>query len=239
RFYDADEGYVKNVIGGEISLGRPWFSNFNVFINFKRETSTISEIEGKALPEDLEEGERTYQSLKPGIAWDSRLRDEVFSPYAGFYALLSVEKSGGFLGGDVDFTKYSVETRNYFRYGRLWTQPTLALRLRGRWGVDLPIDEQFYVGGQDTLRGYMANEFRGSQVLLGTAEFRVPLSENFLSYLFLDAGNISNPGEYEENFRMGYGFGIRMNTPLGPIRLDYGIGDEGEPRFYFGMGDIF
>jgi len=235
KFYNENEGYVKNTAGGEISLGRPWFSNFNVFLAFRRETAKISSIEGRVLPEGLKEGEKTYQSLKPSINWDSRVRDEAFNSYEGLYALFSVEKSGGFLGGNVDFTKYSAELKSYFRYGKLWTMPILALRLRGKWGTNLPVDEEFYIGGQDTLRGYRFGEFRGSQALLGTAELRLPVTQNLLTYLFIDAGKTDSLEEY----KIGYGFGVKINSPLGPIRLDYGIGEEGQPRFYFGMGDVF
>lgn len=236
KFYqDNNEGYIKREAGGEISLGRPWFSNFDLSLALKRETATIRRIEGKDLPEGLEEGEKTYQSVRPALVWDSRVRDTAFNSYKGEYALFSVEKSGGFLGGDVNFAKYSVDMRGYFRYGKVWTLPILALRLRGKWGDNLPLDEQFYIGGQDTLRGYKVNEFRGSQALLGTMELRFPLTRNFLAYLFLDAGKTISM----ENYKTGYGFGIKMNSPLGIIRLDYGVGKEGEAHFYFGMGDVF
>jgi outer membrane protein insertion porin family len=138
----------------------------------------------------------------------------------------------------VDFTKYLVETRTYFRYGRFWRAPILALRVRGKWGEKLPLDEEFHIGGQNTLRGYEENQFRGSRTVLGTLEFRVPLTRDFLAYLFLDAGRVWEDPEMKE-YKFGFGFGLRMSTPLGIIRLDYGIGEEGKPRIYFGMGDVF
>ena len=99
------------------------------------------------------------------------------------------------------------------------------------------MDEQFYVGGQDTLRGYSVNEFRGSQILLGTVELRIPVTQNLLGYLFIDAAKIQDASEIQE--KVGYGFGMRITSPVGIIRLDYGIGEENEARFYFGMGDVF
>lgn len=236
KFYtNGDEGYIKDAAGGEISLGRPWFSNFDFMLTLKREVATIKSIEGKTMPEDLKGGKKAYQSVRPAITWDSRVRDEAFNSYEGLYTLLSLEKSGGFLGGDADFIKYSAEVRSYFRYGKLWTLPILASRLRGKWGSNLSVDEQFHIGGQDTLRGYEFNEFRGSQALLGTVELRFPLTRNILSYLFVDAGKTSLMEEY----KVGYGFGFKMNSPLGIIRLDYGISEKGESHFYFGMGDVF
>ena len=237
KFYDGDEGYTKNITGGKVSLGRPWFSNFTLFLTLKSEKTLISPIEDKTLPSGVEEGEKSYQSIRPALLWDSRVRDEAFNPYKGWYGLVWLEKSGGFLGGDVDFTRYSVEVRSYYRHGKLWRSPALALRLRGKWGENLPVDEQFYVGGQDTLRGYSVNEFRGSQILLGTVELRIPVTQNLLGYLFIDAAKIQDASEIQE--KVGYGFGMRITSPVGIIRLDYGIGEENEARFYFGMGDVF
>jgi len=238
RFYDGDEGYTKSRLGMEAGVGYPWFSNFTIFLTLKTETATISVIEDKELPSGVTVGTKSYQSVKPALLWDSRVRDEAFNPWKGWYVFCSLDKSGGFLGGNVDFAKYYAELRTYFRFGKLLTSPTLALRLRGEWGDNLPFDEEFYVGGQETLRGYKAYEFRSSQVLLGTTEIRIPLDQNFLSYLFVDVGSIQDSLTAEQ-VKVGYGFGMKMNTPLGVIRLDYGIGEDKEARFYFGMGDVF
>jgi len=37
----------------------------------------------------------------------------------------------------------------------------------------------------------------------------------------------------------GYGLGIRVQSPLGAIRVDYGLNDEGDGRFHFGIGEKF
>ena len=37
----------------------------------------------------------------------------------------------------------------------------------------------------------------------------------------------------------GYGLGLRIQSPLGPIRIDYGFGDRGQGRFHFGIGERF
>ncbi len=238
QFYDTEEGYMKKRSGVELVLGRPWFSNLSVTLSLKTEKTEISSLADRSLPPELEEGEKAYQSLKPSLIWDSRVRDEVFNSYKGFYGIVSVTKSGGFLGGDVDFTKFSTELRAYLRQGNFWRLPILALRIRYRWGEDLPLDEEFYVGGQDTLRGYEQNEFRSSRVLLGSMEFRMPLTENSLAYLFADAGKIWDSSSMDE-YKVGYGFGLKFNLPIGIIRLDYGIGENEEPQIYFGMGDVF
>lgn len=37
----------------------------------------------------------------------------------------------------------------------------------------------------------------------------------------------------------GYGVGLRVKTPIGPVRLDYGINDDGDNSFHFGFGQRF
>ena len=237
KFYDT-EGYIKRSSGVDISLGRPWFSNFTFYLTLNSQKTRISSLENIPLPSDLKEGESSYQSLKPAIVWDSRVRDEAFNSYSGFYGLVSFEKSGGFLGGNVNFTKYFLDLRKYSRSGKFWRAPILALRLRGKWGENLPFDEEFYTGGQDTLRGYRQNEFKSPRVLLGTVELRVPLTQGLLSYIFFDTADIQYSFTHQD-YKNGFGFGMRITSPVGIIRLDYGIGESGEPRIYFGMGDVF
>jgi outer membrane protein insertion porin family len=37
----------------------------------------------------------------------------------------------------------------------------------------------------------------------------------------------------------GYGLGVRIQSPLGPIRIDYGINDSGDNQIHFGIGERF
>ncbi|MCK4418305.1 BamA/TamA family outer membrane protein, partial [Candidatus Aerophobetes bacterium] len=127
------------------------------------------------------------------------------------------------------------------RKGEFWKSPIVAYRLRVNWGENLDLfpDEKFYIGGIETLRGYEENEFRGDKVLLGSLELRFPLDKNFLGFLFVDAGKAWSGNSSMENFKMGWGVGIRIKTVIAPLRLEYGIGEDGEARFYFGMGEGF
>lgn len=240
KYYEAEGAYQKQRIGGRIGLGWPIWKNMTTSIRLKNEEITISHIEGKPFPEDpeLEAGSKIERSLELMLDRNTRVRDEAFNPYKGSYSLLSVEKTGAFLGGDLEFTKYKVEWRGYLRKGEFWKSPILAYRLRGRLGENLPFYEQFYLGGLETLRGYEENEFRGDKVVLGSLELRVPLAKELLGSLFVDAGKAWSEDSSMEDFKIGWGFGIRFKTPIGLIRLNYGVGEK-EERFYFGMGEAF
>jgi outer membrane protein insertion porin family len=120
--------------------------------------------------------------------------------------------------------------------------------LLGASSGTLPFFEQSFVGGAETLRGYREDRFWGSYLMLASAEIRQPLARGLTGVLFTDAGDawggdyqqVSIQGFTQSTFRIhpAIGLGMRVRTPLGPIRLDYGFGDEGG-RFDFSIGNVF
>ena len=160
------------------------------------------------------------------------------------------------VSGNLTFTKAYGELRQYIPLagGRRRNKPdedksSVAVRLlAGTSSGTLPFFEQFFVGGGDNLRGYRDDRFWGSNLLLGSIELRQPLARKFKGVLFLDVGhawggayqNVNLNGFAQSDFRprVGVGVGLRVNTPIGPLRLDYGIGEEGG-RTHFNIGPSF
>lgn len=163
-------------------------------------------------------------------------RDNIYNPSRGSYALISGEFAG-FMGGDFDFNKYIIEAREYYPIGG---NKVLAFRLMGGYATGtMPVSQRFALGGSETLRGYKDDRFRGYKMVLGTAEYRFPMAKNFQGVLFTDAGYAWEKG-VSVNFgdiQYGYGVGLRINSPLGPIRVDYAYGDKW--RFHFSFGGQF
>ena len=115
---------------------------------------------------------------------------------------------------------------------------------------DLPPYEAFPLGGTNTVRGYDDGSVAtGRTFVLGTVEYRFPVFKFLGGALFVDAATaldsqssvIGNPGGVRKKpgNGIGYGAGIRVQSPLGPIRIDYAINDEGNTRFHFGIGERF
>jgi outer membrane protein insertion porin family len=155
------------------------------------------------------------------------------------------------------FRKGSLDVRRYFSKGGRKTSPqdkrtTLAVRLRvGIAGGKLPFFEQFFVGGAESLRGYREDRFWGSKMLLASAELRKPIAQSISGVVFIDYGDAWDAPPEFSNLQigglsqssgfagnLGYGVGMRVATPIGNIRLDYGIGSEGG-RTHFSMGQAF
>ena len=244
--------YDEVKLGGRLIFGRRISDSINLGLELKTERVNYDLISG-TLPEDTNEG--LTNSLMPTFSYDTR--DNVFDPTSGWYNSLSIEKAGGFLGGDYDFTKYNLTLRAYlstdffkdiFNIGGFkkitdnLSEGVLAFRAMGGMAdTDLPSFAEYQVGGMNTVRGYDLGEFSGDKSLVFNAEFRFPLAENFQAVLFVDWGQA---WDIEESIaiadlKFGRGVGVRFDTPIGPIRLDYGINEEGIGKTYFSIGHTF
>lgn len=179
----------------------------------------------------------TTRSITLSRVFDSR--DNVYDPHEGKRNSYSIEQSG--LGGDFTFTKYSVDYRYYFRQHG---ENVIAMELgAGYASGDMPLSQRFSMGGADTLRGYKDDQFRGNSMIRGTVEYRIPIVKKVQGVLFVDSGYAWDKRYDERDFdlgliKVGYGLGMRISSPLGPIKLDYGRGDNGG-RFHFSFGGQF
>ncbi len=158
------------------------------------------------------------------------------------------------------FTKYTLDLRNYLSLNGRRTannlregKKVLASRLMvGTSTGNIAFSEQFFMGGPDNLRGYFDDRFWGNNMFLFSNELRIPLEKQnqLAGVLFMDLGhawgasdvNQENIAGFEQQKRFrpraGFGVGIRVRTPVGPVRLDYGFGD-GAGRSHFSIGQAF
>lgn len=115
---------------------------------------------------------------------------------------------------------------------------------------DLPPYEAFPLGGTNSVRGYDEGDVgSGRSYVQATAEYRFPVFSIISGALFVDAasdlgsGN-SVPGNPagargKPGSGIGYGIGVRVRSPLGPIRIDFGFNDQGGNNIRFGFGERF
>ncbi len=184
------------------------------------------------------------------LGWQRDSRDIIANPTAGTYQNLSLELAGSLLGGESTYQRYQLDRRRYF--GVRGNKDVIALRLLlGTTTGNIPLFDSFTVGGARSLRGYEQDRFRGENLALFNAEYRYGLSKSLTLVSFVDAGDAFGgvfrtemPGfdiaANDEDFsiHVGMGFGIRAVTPLGPLRLDFGFGEDGS-QTHFGFGHTF
>jgi outer membrane protein insertion porin family len=174
----------------------------------------------------------------------------------GFTNIRSAEQqfidSGVVKLGQSSFVRASIDYRLYYSPQGRRTQPDdrrQVFAIRAYYGAisgTVPFFEQFFIGGAETLRGYPEDRFWGKNAALLSVEFRQPIEKAFTAVFFVDIGHAwggypsVNDFLQRDRFRpeVGYGLGIRVRTPLGPLRIDYGIGRDGG-RTHFSVGQVF
>lgn len=228
----SNSDYTVRSSGGDVTFGRPLGTFTRGFLSLRVENSTLEPHDLTKLDPD---SNRT-RSIIGVVRTDTS--DHLLYPTEGFRHSLSVEMAGRFLGGDTTFTKYQTSFSKYFKAGS--NNQTWAFRIMTGYGVgQLPLHEQFRVGGSETVRGYKYGEMQGDRILVAQGEYRFPINETIHGAVFLDLGNAWDGEPIDlRDLKRGFGVGIRFNTPLGIMRIDYGIG-EGGGQAYFSLGPAF
>lgn len=235
QHYEGNDAYPysEKRVGGDITFGRPLGRFTRGSLTLKAENAQVTPDSD---PSPVAPSTNNTRSIIANTRTDTT--DHLYYPTLGFRHTFSVETAGRFLGGDTEFTKFHSSFSKYFKVGR--NNQTWAFRVAAGYGVGtLPLQEQFQVGGADTVRGYRHGEMRGDRMVLAQAEYRFPINETVQGVIFVDAGNawLKEPINLGE-LNVGYGIGIRFNTPIGVMRLDYGIGKNGG-NAYFSLGPSF
>ncbi len=166
-------------------------------------------------------------------------RDNYFNASRGRRISFAAQWGGHGLGGDYDFYKFTTEGRFYKALGN---NHILALRLMGGY-IDgkTSYGNLFSLGGSNTLRGFEDDQFKGKNMYAATLEYRFPIAKKVQGVVFTDAGSTWGIDEgqipwYSDDNSINWsvGVGLRLQTPIGPIRLDYGHGDQNKFHFSFG-----
>jgi outer membrane protein assembly factor BamA len=190
--------------------------------------------------------------LSQAIVWDRR--DDPINSRKGTFSSLSFDQSALFLGSDRQNRKLLMQQFVFVPLGRL----VLASRaqLGFAFGRDpLAFSDRFRAGGATSVRGYGEESLGprdagnlpsgGDRLVILNQEARFHLFKWVNGVLFVDAGNIFAKGEDWSGLKLGYGFGLRLDTPVGLLRGDVGFPrsplttSSRNMRWYFGFGHIF
>lgn len=243
---DAQESYEEQRRGFTLGATRPVGKNRSLGLTYK-----LEEVERSGdIIDEVYLFEPLGKTSTISMSYLEDSRDFYAWPTSGSRLRLAWDQGMSFLGGEFSYGKLTTEYARYFCLKRKATEAqSTVLATRVMYGTatgDVPVFESFIVGGADTLRGYKEERFWGEQMLLATAEYRFPMGNELQGVAFMDVGDAWG-GDWTDpyavpddsfNLHVGYGVGIRVNTPIGPIRIDYGLGEDGA-RTHFSIGHAF
>ncbi len=230
------------------------------------------QVQQPQAPDDvLSELERNQQeiriaSLTPTLELDTR--DDLLRPERGLIAAASLEYAFPMFAADAEFLKLNLAGSHYRPVGRGLVAVGLRLGViepLAEVGDDpanlqLPLGVRYFAGGRTTHRAFATDQLGvpgqtldesgraigGTAQLLLNLELERPLYRFLSGVLFVDAGNVwAEPATVDlDEVRWGVGAGLRVDTPAGPFRLEYGHKLDrraGEPsgQWYLSFGVPF
>jgi outer membrane protein insertion porin family len=258
--YDTEREWTdfdRETTGGDIKLGLPITDDIRSFFVYRYEKKNITNVDDDASFTIREqEGKHTLSSISASLSRNTT--DFRPDPSRGNISELGIEYAG--IGGTERFVKYTADHR-YF-YPLPWQ---MVFSAHGRIGYiqeigdkSIPLDERFFLGGMNSLRGFQSREvgprdpltgdfFGGSKEAVFNLELFFPLVKDMKmkGLVFFDTGNAWATDESMfSDMRYSVGAGISWNSPMGPLRFAWGYNLspkewEDASAFDFSVGKMF
>src|SRR5438445_3315018 len=250
--------YNQRNYGFAIELRKPLTSFMYTSLAYQLQNVEIFDVSsGASAFIKSQEGTFTESKILNSIVFDRR--DNVLLTRSGQRITFSPYVAGGFLGGDTQIYGWDLEASQYF--GLKWDTILLfnaEVATVDTWGngTGVPLFERLYLGGANNLRGFPYREIGpqdktgeplgGQSMARATIEWTFPIVEKARGAVFYDTGFV-NADAWSFDFKhiaSDVGVGIRLNLPIGPLRLDYGYplqrdGYHGGGHFNFSVGYQF
>lgn len=231
--------------GAEVAFGYQWFRFGDTYLRYRYATDTTQETLGTNPARDI-----THIGSLAFLTTIDTLDRRTF-PHSGILLNGYYETAHPEYGGSTGFTKTAV-----YAQGAIPLAERHTVVLEGSAGLGsggLPFQEKFGIGGADyllgfPLAGYQRREFTGSHELGFSAAYRWKMKDYQLKavkavYLNLtgQAANVWDSGNAMslDDLRNGFGVGLHADTIIGPVRLDYGVGEQRRSTVYFSAGFDF
>lgn len=254
------EVYDQSNLGAAFQLRKPLTNFITAQGEYRIERIEIYDVDDDDAGQVIQDAAGTYtrSAITGALLWDSR--DSLFLTRRGEFIKLEGFIAGGFLGGSVQTYGATLEAAKYIPlpYDTILTLKG-QLAIVDSWGGNdyVPLFDRLYLGGANNMRGFDfrdvspmdedGNPIGGNSLAYGTVEWSFPIIPRIRGSLFTDWGFV-NPDSFDfssSNVNADIGVGLRVELPIGPIRVDYGIpvihsdDNGGTGKFNFNVGYEF
>lgn len=259
--------FRRESFGGEVSLGHRFFEYFNVQLAYLAEQVSISDFSIVVPQIFQQESSGLTSALSLTLSRDTR--DNRLYPRKGMFSNVVQEISGAKLGGQNDFYRINVRNMTYVPIWKsfIFQQLFRIGYIKSLNSKPVPLYERYFTGGPNSLRGFNPNAvgpklriptspsgnvtdfvYGGDKIMLFIQELELPIYDKagVRAVAFFDAGNAfaENQNFDIRNLRLDYGFGLRWNSPMGPLRFEWGFPIQRQPGedsvvFNFSVGNFF
>lgn len=265
-----DNDYKVETLGASIKFGVPFTEIDRVFFGVGLERNSLetywnSPMRYKDFVKDFGDGSSaTAWGIPMTVAWARDNRDSSLVPTKGRYQRANLEVSA------LSDMKYYKASYQHQYFVPMFEGGVLALNGmvdygEGLGGKPYPVFKNVYAGGIGTVRGYESSSMGkvetdwdgdreylgGSKRVIGNVELQFPMpgmggDRTLRWFTFLDGGNVFTDEQNIDfgDLRYSTGFGISWVSPLGPLKLSYGIplnakGTDRKEAFQFQLGTGF
>lgn len=259
--------YKQRSVGGELTAQRQLSLRTSGYWRYRLEDANVTPGDAKIDSTSAQiEIPQAYKKASWGLGLSYNSSQPLFSPKRGHFRSLQIDYSGPlsefrYLNVKFHYLKTVAEERFYHEIVPDWLVMAYRLKLGALEVFDdplgrTPLEERFYAGGSASVRGWQRSQLGpqpngtptgGQSLLEGSVETRFKIFGPIGAALFVDFGNVwSTSLTYRLNeLHYAAGFGLRYDTPIGPIRLDGArmINKQSSdiPRweFYISVGQAF
>ena len=256
-FYEEEEKETFDIIsrGTRLQLEQKPTPRLTLFYRYALSDENLSNV---SVTGEEVEPEVRLGHLGWSLAYDSR--NDFADPARGLFGSLDFRWFGHELASEAEFGRAFLQISHYRSPGAriVWASGLRLGLLRPLGGEEqVPISERFFAGGDSSVRGFERDTLGpvdpvsddplgGELLLILNQELRFPIWRFLRGVTFYDGGNVfAEPAEFEaRGLRHVLGVGARIETPLGPVRLDYGWRLDRQPeedrgRLHFSIGHAF
>ncbi|MEH2280375.1 MAG: outer membrane protein assembly factor [Nostoc sp.] len=245
-------------IGGGVSLQRP-IDDWNTSLGLNYTRTSIRDRQGNITPTDAQgnplsvSGTGIDDLTTVSFIATKDQRNNPINPTQGSVLSLSTEQSIPIGQGNISLNRLKANYSQYLPVQLFNSKQPQVFAVNLQAGTvigNLPPYESFNLGGSNSVRGYDSGDVgSGRSYVLASAEYRFPVLPIVGGVLFADFASdlgsgdtvLGDPGGVRDKpgYGFGYGAGVRLDSPLGLIRADYGINDQGESKVHLGIGQRF